>query len=95
MFGNVAVYHPPPRICKVYEQIRLGSNREEHRVFPDEVLASDAVAGEYEKTLAVEMKWVLHGVKGVSVVVHANLHDVPAAKAPVNIHVLATACRIT
>src|SRR6059058_6183556 len=74
MFGDVAVQHPATGVGRVEHNIHHGAGWHQHSVLPREILIRDAVHGQDEKPLAVQVDRMLHAVEAHSLVDQPELH---------------------
>src|SRR5881409_594573 len=94
MFGDVAVQHPATGVGRVEHNIHHGAGRHQHGVLPREIRIRDAVHGQDEKPLAVQVDRMLHAVEAHSLVDQAELHRFAPSEPPVDVHVLPARGRV-
>jgi hypothetical protein len=74
MFDDMAVRHPISNIAHIYEHIYVLIFWNKYRIFPDKIGIYYAVLIQYEKSLAVHMKWVLHRVHAFWIICKSNFY---------------------
>ena len=69
------------------------ARRQQHRIFPDEVVVRHPIHRQHQESLAVNVNGVLHGVQRAAIVDQPKLDHVADAESPVDVHVLAAGRR--